>query len=118
ISQAPVVTGFGFDLGGGKKPPRAFHGVAHNSGERDAKSVPELMRQFIPRQAGVVRSIAVLENAAKGNGIVTTEVEGSIVRHIPMLFRLDGQRDEDLFPALSAEALRVAQGASTYLVRW
>ena len=35
-----------------------------------------------------------------------------------MLFRLAGQRDEDLFPALSIETLRVVQGASTYLVRW
>jgi adenylate cyclase len=35
-----------------------------------------------------------------------------------MLFRLAGQRDEDLYPALAAEAVRVAQGASTYLVRW
>ena len=60
----------------------------------------------------------MLEEAAKGNGSVTTEIEGAVVRRVPMLFRLAGQRDEDLFPALSIEALRVAQGASTYLVRW
>ena len=35
-----------------------------------------------------------------------------------MLFRLAGQRDEDLYPALSMETIRVVQGASTYLVRW
>ena len=60
----------------------------------------------------------MFEKAAKGNGSVTTEIEGAIVRRVPMLFRMEGQRDEDLFPALSLEALRVAQGASTYLVRW
>ncbi len=118
IARSSVVTGFGFDLQGSAKPPRRFHGIAHNSGEKDAKLVPELMRQFIPSQPGAVNTIAVLEAAAKGNGSVTTEVETAIVRQVPMLFRLAGQRDEDLFAALAMEALRVAQGASTYLVRW
>ena len=118
LSRATVVTGFGFDYKGGGTPPRRFWGVAHNTGEGDPASVPDLIRQFIPRQAGAVKTIAILEAAAKGNGSVTTEVEGAIVRRVPMLFRLAGQRDEDLFPALSAEMLRVAQEASTYLVRW
>ncbi len=118
MARSSVVTGFGFDLKGAAKPPRRFHGIAHNSGEKDAKLVPELMQQFIPSQPGAVNTIAVLEAAAKGNGSVTTEVESAIVRQVPMLFRLAGQRDEDLFAALSLEALRVAQGASTYLVRW
>ncbi len=118
IARSSVVTGFGFDLKGAAKPPRRFHGIAHNSGEKDAKLVPELMQQFIPSQAGAVTTIAVLEAAAKGNGSVTTEVETAIVRQVPMLFRLSGQRAEDLFAALALEALRVAQGASTYLVRW
>ena len=118
IARSSVVTGFGFDLKGSAKPPHRFHGIAHNSGEKDAKRVPELMQQFIPSQPGAVNTIAILEAAAKGNGSVTTEVETAIVRQVPMLFRLAGQRDEDLFAALSLEALRVAQGASTYLVRW
>jgi adenylate cyclase len=118
IARSAVVTGFGFDVKGAAKSPRRSYGIAHNSGERDAGSVPELMRQFIPTQPGAVNTIPLLEAAAKGNGSVTTEVESAIVRQVPMLFRLAGQRDEDLFAALSLEALRVAQGASTYLVRW
>ncbi|MFI4999967.1 MAG: CHASE2 domain-containing protein [Reyranellales bacterium] len=118
IKRSTVVTGFGFDLNGAKRPPRRDHGVAHNSGETTVKSVAELIRQFIPSQPGAVKTIDVLEAAAKGNGAVTTEVESAIVRQVPLLFRLVGQRDEDLFPALAVEALRVAQGASTYLVRW
>jgi adenylate cyclase len=118
IRQAPVITGFGFDAKGSGKPPRRFSGVAHNSGEKNAASVPQLIAQFIPQQTGAVKTIDLLESAAKGNGSVTTEVESAIVRQVPMLFRLAGQRDEDLYPALALEALRVAQGASTYLVRW
>jgi adenylate cyclase len=118
LSAATAVTGFGFDPKGTTRPPRGFHGVAHNSGEKSVGSVPELMRQFLPQQAGAVKTIEVLEAAAKGNGSVTTEVSGAVVRNVPMLFRLAGQRDEDLFAALSAETIRVVQGASTYLVRW
>jgi adenylate cyclase len=118
IREALVVTGFGFDAQARSKPPRRFAGIAHNSGEKNAKSVPQLIAQFIPQQTGAVKTIDVLESAAKGNGSVTTEVESAIVRQVPMLFRLVGQRDEDLYPALSIETLRVAQGASTYLVRW
>ena len=70
-----MVTGFGFDLKGSGMPPRRFAGVAHNSGERDAREVPELIAQFIPQQAGAVKTIDVLEAAAKGNGSVTPEVE-------------------------------------------
>ena len=93
-------------------------GVANNTGEKNTRQVSELIRQFIPQQTGAVITLPILEQAAKGNGSVTPVVEGAIVRHVPMLFRLAGQRDEDLYPALSSEAVRVEQGASTYLVHW
>ena len=118
IKNAPVVTGFGFDLNGSPKPPRRFAGLAHNTGEAKEANVASLIATFIPEQAGAVRTLDMFEKVAKGNGSVTTEIEGAIVRRVPLLFRMKGQRDEDLFPALSLEALRVAQGASTYLVRW
>jgi adenylate cyclase len=118
IREAPVVTGFGFDSQARSSPPRRIAGVAHNSGEANARSVPQMIAQFIPQQTGTAKTIDLLESAAKGNGSVTTEVESAIVRQVPMLFRLGGQRDEDLYPALALETLRVAQGASTYLVRW
>jgi adenylate cyclase len=117
MARANVVTSFAFDANA-KGAPRRMWGVANNTGETDPKLVPELIRQFIPQQTGVVITLPVLEQAAKGNGSVTPVVEGAIVRRVPMLFRLAGQRDEDLYPALSAESVRVAQGASTYLVRW
>ena len=118
IARANVVTGFAFDSNAKDAAPRRMWGVANNTGEKNAKQVSELIRQFIPQQTGVVITLPILEQAAKGHGSVTPVVEGAIVRHVPMLFRQAGQRDEDLYPALSAEAVRVAQGASTYLVHW
>lgn len=118
IGRSTVVTGFAFDMHGRKRVPRRVWGVVHNSGEKLAESVPALIGQFIPGQRGVVPTISVLEDAAAGNGTVTTEIESSIVRRVPMLFRLVGERNEDLYPALALETIRVVQGASTYLVRW
>ncbi|WP_170920798.1 CHASE2 domain-containing protein [Enhydrobacter aerosaccus] len=118
IARSTVVTGFAFDPYAKGRAPRREWGVAHNSGEKDTLSVEQLIRQFIPQQTGVVPTLKILEEAAKGNGAVTTQIEGAIVRHVPMLFRLAGQRDEDLYPALSIEALRTVQEATTYLVRW
>ena len=118
IAKAPVVTGFGFDSKGTEKPPKRFHGLAHNSGEAGFSSTQELIREFIPLNAGAVKTLDVLEAAAKGNGSINPDPGNEIVRRVPMLFRLAGQRDEDMFPALSIETVRVVQGASTYLVRW
>ncbi|MBS0539185.1 MAG: adenylate/guanylate cyclase domain-containing protein [Proteobacteria bacterium] len=117
MAKGRVVAGFAFDANGKTGPPRRLWGVAHNTGIADEKAVPGLIEQFIIEHVGAVRSIDVLEEAAKGNGGVTPDTE-SVVRLVPMLFRFRGQRMEDLYPALSIEAVRVAQEASTYIVRW
>lgn len=106
MAQSRVVTGFGFDLKGSGKPPRTFHGVAF-AGDQPS--------QFLPQQGGTVKSIDILEAAAKGNGSVNTDVETIVIRRVPMLFRVAGY--DGLFPALSIEALRVAQEASSYLIK-
>jgi adenylate cyclase len=106
MAHSRVVLGFGFDLKGGSQPPRRYHGVAF-AGDDPA--------QFLPLQRGAVKSIPLLEAAAKGNGSVNTDLGSAVIRRAPLLFRLAGQ--EGLLPALSIEALRVAQGASSYLVK-
>ncbi len=106
MAQSRVVTGFGFDVKGTGKPPRTFHGVAF-AGDQPS--------QFLPQQGGTVKSIDILEAAAKGNGSVNTDVDSIVIRRVPMMFRVAGY--EGLFPALSIEALRVAQEASTYLIK-
>jgi adenylate cyclase len=105
MAHSRVVTGFGFDLKGGKRAARIFHGVAFAGDDP---------RQFLPQQAGTVKSIDILEAGAKGNGSVNSDAS-DVIRRLPMLFRVVGQ--DALFPALSIEALRVAQGASTYLIK-
>jgi adenylate cyclase len=106
MAQSRVVLGFGFDLQGTPQPPRRYHGSAFAGDDPG---------QFLPVQQGTVRSLPLLEAAAKGNGSVNMDVDSSVVRRVPMLFRLAGQ--EGLYPALSIEALRVAQGAGTYIVK-
>lgn len=106
MAQSRVVLGFGFDPKAPAQAPRRYHGTAF-AGDDPA--------QFLPLQQGTVRTIPLLEAAAKGNGSINTDLESAVIRRIPMLYRVAGQ--EGLFPALSIEALRVAQDASTYLVK-
>jgi adenylate cyclase len=106
MAHSRVVLGLGFDAKGKGKPPHQHFGVAF-AGDDPA--------QFLPVQPGAVSAIPILEAAAKGDGSVNTEIEGGIIRRVPLLFKLSGQ--EGIYPALSIEALRVAQGASTYLVK-
>ena len=67
-----------------------------------------------PRFAGATLPIAVLQDAAAGIGDISMNPDSAsnVVRTIPM-FLSDG---EQLYPALTMEALRVAQGASTYVI--
>jgi adenylate cyclase len=106
MAHSRVVLGFGFDMKGGARPPKRYHGVAFAGDDPS---------QFLPIQQGTVKTIPLLEAAAKGNGSVNTDLESAVIRRVPMLFRLTGQ--EGVFPALSIEALRVAQGASSYLIK-
>lgn len=106
IASSAVVTGFGFDLNGGTDPPRRFFGVAFAGDDPS---------QFLPQQVRTVMTLPLLVAAAKGNGSVNTDYDSVVIRRVPMMFRLTGH--EGLFPALSIEALRVAQGAGTYLIK-
>jgi adenylate cyclase len=71
-------------------------------------------RPWIPHYLAAASSLAVLETAAAGNGIlgVLPEHDG-ISRRIPLITAI-GDR---LYPSLGADALRVAQGARTYVVK-
>ena len=60
----------GFDLAGQSKPPRRFHGVAHNSGEADAKQLPAMIATFIGLQPGAVKNLDRIEAAAKGKVVL------------------------------------------------
>ncbi len=106
FAQTRVVTGFGFTPQSSAAPPRLRHGLSFTGDDP---------RRFLPVQAGVVPSLAILEAAAQGNGAINTDVDSAVVRRVPLLFRLAGT--ETVLPALPIEALRVGQGASSYLVK-
>jgi adenylate cyclase len=76
---------------------------------------------FLPTYSGVTMNLPGLENGAKGLGSFTSGFEtGGVVRSIPVMFRLSDSSpipQREVFPSLVAEALRVAQEASTYVIR-
>jgi adenylate cyclase len=69
---------------------------------------------FLRNLPGVATSLPALSDAADGVGFINWLPDGDqIVRRVPLLL---GHNDE-IAPSLALEALRVAFGASTYVVR-
>jgi adenylate cyclase len=69
---------------------------------------------FLHPFSGSVAALPALQDAAAGNGAITFVPDpDGVVRRVPMLLRLGGQA----VPSLAAEALRVGQGATNYLVK-
>lgn len=72
---------------------------------------PEYVADF----SGATLNLPVLEKAAAGNGSFTfiSEADG-VIRQVPLVMRKNGT----YVPSLSAEALRVAQGAKGYTIKF
>lgn len=69
---------------------------------------------FLKSFDGYIKNIDIIEQNASGNGALnsTTDKDG-ILRRMPLVFL-----GKDKFaPSLSAEALRIAQGASSYIIK-
>lgn len=100
----PVVLGFGLSTDGTYRPP-VKAGFAF-TGESPFNAPPRLVAATPLRPQ--------LQIAATGIGHISLNpgTYSSVVRRIPLLLT-DG---EQLYPNLAIEALRVAQGASTYVV--
>lgn len=71
-------------------------------------------RHFLRPFDGAIVNLPMLEQAAKGNGSFNAipDADG-VIRRVFLMFRLGDQ----ILPSLSMELLRVAQGASTYLIK-
>ena len=104
IAAQPTILGLAAARGGSKLPPTkaSFAFV----GESPLPAPPPI--------AGAVLPLPSLAAAAQGLGDISmnSEQDNAVVRAIP-LFLSDGAQ---LIPSLSLEALRVAQGASTFIV--
>jgi len=105
LARARVITGFVLtDQAGTPEPPV-------KAGFASAGDDPRL---FLPDFHGSVVTLPELSAAVAGEGALNMVPEqDGIVRRVPLLM----QRDDKMYPSLAAEILRVAQGASTYLVK-
>lgn len=71
-------------------------------------------KQFLPVFEGAVTNLSAFEAIADGNGSFNFIPDhDGVIRHVPLLLRINN----DLHPSLSAEALRVAQGARNFVVK-
>lgn len=71
-------------------------------------------RPFIPNFAGGAGNLRILEDAAAGIGSINWLPDrDQVLRRVAVLYR----SGDTFVPTLFAEALRVAQGASTYLLK-
>jgi adenylate cyclase len=108
LARAPVVLGFSE---GAARPGDALAGVA-----RPYRHVqlgqPSLA--VLPAIDGAIASLPDLQAAAKGHGAMTFKADGDgVLRRVPMALRLAGQP----LASLSAETLRVGQGARNYILK-
>jgi adenylate cyclase len=105
LERLPVATGFILTARPGGRVPRAAAGFAIAGDDPGPR---------LPSYAGAVATLPPLERAARGNGALnfTPDADG-VVRRLPLLLRLG----DALYPSLVAEALRLAEGARSHLVR-
>lgn len=103
--DAPIVTGLALTGTTGNAPPPAKWGFAF-------AGVDPLT--YLDAYQGNLRNLPSFDEAASGVGVLNfSPAHDGVVREIPLIARLDNQ----LYPGLALETLRIAQGASTYLVR-
>lgn len=104
IGSAPVVLGF-IASPYTDTLPETKAGFAHGGDDP---------RLFAPYYPGSAASLKVLQDPAVGAGALNWIPEfDQIIRRMPIVVRVG----DTLFPSLSADVLRLAQGASTYVVK-
>ncbi len=105
IEGAPVVVGFAQADGDSAREPLRKAGVAALGADPSP---------FLLPYPGAVPTLPEIGKAAAGAGAVgvAPETDG-VIRRVPLLIAHAGK----VFPSLAAEALRVAMGASTYVVK-
>jgi len=105
LAKAPAVLAFSLNEQPGGEAPAAKAGFAMAGDD----PLP-----FLPSWPGTTRALPDLEKAAPGYGCVNFRPDpDGIIRRAPLLFAFEGK----IYPSLAAEALRVGQGASTYIIK-
>lgn len=105
IAQTQAVLGFSLVPEQNNIKPMIKSGIAI-AGSSPSRSVLSFQ--------GAVKNLTLLEETAAGNGAfnITPEVD-SIIRRLPLVMRLN----DTYYPSLVLELLRVAQGASTAIIK-
>ena len=105
FAKAPVVAGLVLSEGVDAQAPAAKGGFAFAGDNPSA---------YLPSFPGALHNLPVLDGAAPGLGVFSfPRQEDGVVRQIPLVSR----QGENLYPALSIESLRVAQGASSFVIK-
>ena len=105
FARSPVVSGLALADSVRTPPPDPKAGFSYGGTDP---------LEYLGAYQGSVRNLAPLDEAATGVGVISFPPgRDGIVREIPLISRYDNK----LYPALSLELLRVAQGASTYVIR-
>ncbi|MBN8997979.1 MAG: adenylate/guanylate cyclase domain-containing protein [Rhizobiales bacterium] len=104
LMATPSILGISLSSDGGE-PPQIKAGFAVAGDDP---------RPFVPDFSGAVRNLPALEDATHGIGSINWIPDrDQIVRRVPLVLRVGNQ----FVPSLAAEALRVAQGAGSYLLK-
>ncbi|MBV9331162.1 MAG: adenylate/guanylate cyclase domain-containing protein [Alphaproteobacteria bacterium] len=105
LAGLPAVTGFFLSPARGTAVPRQHSGFAI-SGTSALDTIPSFAGAIVPLQA--------IDSGATGSGFVSlVGNRDGLVRSIPLLARIGSE----IYPSLSTEALRVAQGAQSILIK-
>lgn len=100
-----VVLGYSLNTAPGGRMPRATAGIAYQGGDP---------REFLLQYQGYIPNLPVLEAVGAGSGAFNFAPSRSLtVRAVPLVL----QTADGLLPTISAEALRVAQGAGAIVLK-
>ena len=110
IARVPTVLGISLTGEDNNQRPEPKWGIAQNGDDP---------RAFLDHFRGAIVNLPQLTAKAAGTGSFNTEAEhDGTVRRVPLFYALQKENGEpDIIPSLAAEALRVAQGASTYVIK-
>ena len=114
IKKIPVATGFILTDRGESRPPAEKAGFAMTGTD------PLGHVESFPK---VVPNLPVIEAAAAGDGFLNQYLDWDhVVRRVPLILTLSAKGSAQAsavtpYPSLAAEALRLAFGASTYILR-
>jgi adenylate cyclase len=105
IAKGAVVNGFVLTEGINDSIPPLLSGTSY---------VGDNPAAYLPQYNGAIATLPKLVESAEGNGALNSipDMDG-VIRRVPLFYQLDGI----IYPSLAAEALRVAQGAGSYLIR-